>query len=195
MNAAARKEEELRTQRAAEREGRRTRRRRGKNSYYDQFRGFFSNNFHFISDRERADIRNTHLDGMSSDDEVPDHELTVYKNQLSKFIEIFKNGSNAFLIFFVFLPDITEQINAEATPIFEDATEDFSDLGTILKHFEEWRNRDLNSYKDTYFSLCLPKVSNECFAKRPKNQNYFQIFRLFTISCFYCSKLSRLPGQ
>lgn len=30
MNAAARKEEELRVQRAAEREGRRTRRRRGK---------------------------------------------------------------------------------------------------------------------------------------------------------------------
>lgn len=64
MNAVTRKEEELRTQRAAEREGRRTRRRR---------------------DRERIDIRNTHLDGMSSDDDVPDHEATLYKNQLSKF--------------------------------------------------------------------------------------------------------------
>lgn len=54
-------EEEERIRRAAEREGRRTRRRR---------------------DRERIDIKNSHLDGMSSDDEVPDQETTVYKNQL-----------------------------------------------------------------------------------------------------------------
>lgn len=26
---------------------------------------------------------NNHLDGMSSDDEVPDHETTLYKNQIS----------------------------------------------------------------------------------------------------------------
>lgn len=46
--------------------------------------------------------------------------------------------------------------------IFEDVTEDFSDLSTILQHFESWRNRDIGSYKDTYFSLCLPKVSENC---------------------------------
>lgn len=52
----------------------------------------------------------------------------------------------------------SEQISAEATLVFEDVTDDFSDLSTILQHFEEWRKRDMTSYKDTYFSLCLPKV-------------------------------------
>lgn len=62
MNPATRKDEEERVRRAAEREGRRTRRRR---------------------DREKIDIKNTHMDGMSSDDEIPDHEATLYKNQIS----------------------------------------------------------------------------------------------------------------
>lgn len=57
--------------------------------------------------------------------------------------------------FFLF----SEQINAEAKLVFEDVTEEFSDLSTILQHFEDWRNRDIGSYKDTYFSLCLPKVN------------------------------------
>lgn len=37
-----------------------------------------------LLDRERKDSPNDHLDGMSSDDEIPDHENTFYKNQLSK---------------------------------------------------------------------------------------------------------------
>lgn len=55
---------------------------------------------------------------------------------------------------------LTEQISAEAILIFEDASEEFSELAAVLIHFEEWRNRDITSYKDTYFSLwqCLPKV-------------------------------------
>lgn len=40
--------------------------------------------FSFFSDRERKETLNNHLDGMSSDDEVPDQESTSYKNQLSK---------------------------------------------------------------------------------------------------------------
>lgn len=42
--------------------------------------------------------------------------------------------------------------------MFEDVTEEFSDMTAVLQHFESWRNRDMGSYKDTYFSLCLPKV-------------------------------------
>lgn len=42
--------------------------------------------------------------------------------------------------------------------MFEDVTEEFSDMSAVLQHFESWRNRDMGSYKDTYFSLCLPKV-------------------------------------
>lgn len=62
-NAAAIKEEDERIRRAAEREGRRTRRRR---------------------DRERIDIKNTHLDGMSSDDEIADQDAAQYKTRLSE---------------------------------------------------------------------------------------------------------------
>lgn len=52
--------------RAAEREGRRTRRRR---------------------DREKLSYMNeAHNDGMSSDDEVPDIELNQYKEQLCKLV-------------------------------------------------------------------------------------------------------------
>lgn len=54
-------EDEERVRRAAEREGRRNRRRR---------------------DREKLNMNETHNDGMSSDDEVPDVELAQYREQL-----------------------------------------------------------------------------------------------------------------
>lgn len=56
-------EDEERIRRAAEREGRRTRRRR---------------------DREKLNMSETHNDGMSSDDEVPDVELAQYREQLGE---------------------------------------------------------------------------------------------------------------
>lgn len=65
---AARKmlDDEERVRRAADREGRRTRRRQI---------------------RERADINNTHLDGMSSDDEIhQDLDVASYRVQLGKRI-------------------------------------------------------------------------------------------------------------
>lgn len=65
MSNAARKEEDERIRRAAEREGRRTRRRRN---------------------RERDDVNNKHLDGMSSDDEIADQDAAQYKNQLSEIL-------------------------------------------------------------------------------------------------------------
>ena len=54
-------EDEERIRRAAEREGRRTRRRR---------------------DREKLNKSEKHNDGMSSDDEVPDVESAQYRDQL-----------------------------------------------------------------------------------------------------------------
>lgn len=57
---------------------------------------------------------------------------------------------------------LTEQLGAESKLVFEDVSEEFSELEAILTHFEEWRERDMNSYKDSYFSLCLPKVSISC---------------------------------
>lgn len=42
--------------------------------------------------------------------------------------------------------------------LFDDVTEEFSQISLILEKCEEWRKNDFNSYKETYFSLCLPKV-------------------------------------
>lgn len=83
-NSAAQKEEEQRKQRSAEREGRRTRRRRGKQFDKIQYMQKITN-FPYL-DRERKETPNLdHLVGMSSDDEIPDHESTFYKNQLSEY--------------------------------------------------------------------------------------------------------------
>lgn len=57
-------DDEDRVRRAADREGRRTRRRQI---------------------RERIDINNVHLDGMSSDDEIhKDHDTAGYRAQLGR---------------------------------------------------------------------------------------------------------------
>lgn len=62
-------DDEERVRRAADREGRRTRRRQI---------------------RERIDINNTHLDGMSSDDEIhKEHDTASYRAQLGDFCSIF----------------------------------------------------------------------------------------------------------
>ncbi|KAJ6635023.1 PAX3- and PAX7-binding protein 1 [Pseudolycoriella hygida] len=112
---AARKmlDDEEQVRRAADREGRRTRRRQN---------------------RERIDINNTHLDGMSSDDEIhQERDMLNFKAQI-------------------------EQISSEVSVLFDDVTEEFSQISSVLERFEEWRKNDFNSYKDTYFSLCLPKI-------------------------------------
>lgn len=112
FNAKKPADDEERVRRAAEREGRRTRRRR---------------------DRERNNQNESHLDGMSSDDEIPDQEAMQYKKQV-------------------------EELAEEAEYVFQDATDDFCDLALILRRFTEWKNRDLAAYKDAYVSVCLPKI-------------------------------------
>lgn len=159
MSNAARKEEDERIRRAAEREGRRTRRRRN---------------------RERDDVNNKHLDGMSSDDEIADLDAAQYKNQLSKF-DHYSNWLSTHLISFVCL-NFAEQIDAEAAIIFDDVTDEFSQTSAILKRFEMWRQRDRTTYTNTYFSLCLPKVRETRpekyrglppFDEKKKNFNHF----------------------
>lgn len=60
-------------------------------------------------------------------------------------------------IFFIFC-FTSEQISSEVNVLFDDVTEEFSQISMILQRCVEWRKNDLNAYKDTYFSLCLPKV-------------------------------------
>lgn len=101
-----------RIRRAAEREGRRTRRRR---------------------DREKNEQSTSHLDGMSSDDEVADIEVSKYTASL-------------------------KEVAAEAAQVFDDAGPEYSDVQEILDKFQTWRTTEMDAYKDAYVSLCLPKV-------------------------------------
>lgn len=105
-------EEQNRTKRAAEREGRRTRRRR---------------------ERERDGTHDTHMDGMSSDDEVSD--LTLAQHQ-----------------------EVLNDLSQEAGTIFEDVNEYFCELRLILDQLEEWKRRYPDTYSDTFIQLCIPRI-------------------------------------
>lgn len=102
----------VRIRRAAEREGRRTRRRR---------------------DREKNEINDTHLEGMSSDDEVHDHEMNQYIN-------------------------ILEAIENEAREILLDAADDFVRIPEILSKFEDWKRKQPDAYNEAFVHLCIPKI-------------------------------------
>uniref|UniRef100_A0A6P4E650 PAX3- and PAX7-binding protein 1 isoform X1 n=2 Tax=Drosophila rhopaloa TaxID=1041015 RepID=A0A6P4E650_DRORH len=114
VSAAVRRtpEYEEQVRRAAEREGRRTRRR---------------------CERERNDLLSSHLDGMSSDDEIADQQ---------------QEQSVA----------STAQIESQSVEAFEDVTDDFSKIELILMKFYAWRKTDMSSYQDAFVSLCLPKL-------------------------------------
>lgn len=116
-NAKRNKEEEdARTRRAAEREGRRIRRSRARES------------------KKLANMNvSKHLDGMSSDEEMTELELTSFRNQ-------------------------TEVIEADAQLVFEDVVDEFCTVKSVLRHFEKWRSNDWESYTEAYVSLCIPKV-------------------------------------
>lgn len=85
----------------------------------------------------------------------------------------------------------TEQISAEVTLIFEDVTDDFCQMSNVLEHFEAWRKRDFDAYKDTYFSLCLPKVSI-IFALRNVVQGLKSNSFLTIFICFFLQVLGPL---
>lgn len=120
-------DDEERVRRAAEREGRRTRRRRN---------------------RERANMLEMHLDGMSSDDEIPDQDEVQYKAQLQQVVE-------------------------ESQNIFSDTTDEFCDIRLVLSRFNEWKRRDLTAYKDAYVSVCLPKIVGPLIRMRMLTWNPF----------------------
>lgn len=105
-------ESEEQIRRAAEREGRRTRRR---------------------CEREKNELLTSHLDGMSSDDETSDR----YQEQLKTNLD---------------------QIQKESMAIFNDVNDDFYKVELILLKFYAWRKTDMESYKDAFVNLCLPKV-------------------------------------
>jgi len=128
---------EVRLRRAAEREGRRTRRRRA---------------------RELKNLRR-HKDGLSSDEEETEFEMKAYRSQLGKSEKKYSNQKRAFLIYklnnlFVFF---IEFIQKDVSLVFDDVNDDFATLEGILSHFEEWRELDLHSYTESYAFMCVPK--------------------------------------
>ncbi|ALC46916.1 CG1965 [Drosophila busckii] len=127
-------EYEEQVRRAAEREGRRTRRR---------------------CERERNDLLSSHLDGMSSDDEIPDQQQEQCVAAVA-------------------------QIEAQSAEIFEDVNDDFYKIDLILVKFYAWRKTDMSSYQDAFVSLCLPKllaplVRYELLLWSPLHQEYTDI--------------------
>lgn len=124
-------ETEEKQRRAAEREGRRTRRRRareipGQPKHYE---GLF-----FIFNKIIWIIHYYNiLLGMSSDDEIPQQDMLSFDKE-------------------------REQIQAEAQEVFEDVVEDYSSAANILIHFEEWRTTDITAYTEAYATFCLPKA-------------------------------------
>lgn len=104
-------DDEARVRRAAEREGRRSRRRRAR----------------------EAPGHPKHIEGMSSDDEVPDQETLMFQTQ-------------------------KEQILLDVSEVFADVVDDFSSVGSILSHFEQWRETDMSAYMEAYASMCLPRI-------------------------------------
>lgn len=52
----------------------------------------------------------------------------------------------------------SEQILSDADEVFEDVIDEFHDMDLIMKQFEEWKRFDINSYKEAYVDLSLPKI-------------------------------------
>ncbi|ODN06382.1 PAX3- and PAX7-binding protein 1 [Orchesella cincta] len=102
---------DLRSRRVAEREGRRTRRK---------------------TTREKSGLNKTHKDGLSSDDEETEFEISAYRSQRDAILH-------------------------EASLIFEDVNEDFATISGVLERFEEWRDSDMDAYKESYAYMCVPK--------------------------------------
>jgi GC-rich sequence DNA-binding factor len=52
----------------------------------------------------------------------------------------------------------TDQMERDAIILLEDVVEDFSALPKVMKRFEAWKKFDIDSYKEAYVHLALPKV-------------------------------------
>lgn len=53
---------------------------------------------------------------------------------------------------------LTEQILLDVSQVFADVVDDFSSVGSILSHFEQWRETDMSAYMEAYASMCLPRI-------------------------------------
>lgn len=75
----------------------------------------------------------SHLDGMSSDDEIADQQEEQCLAAKA-------------------------QIETQAAEAFDDVTDDFCKIELVLQKFYAWRKTDFNTYQDAFVSLCLAKL-------------------------------------
>lgn len=57
----------------------------------------------------------------------------------------------------VFIPD---DILTQASDVFEDVVEDFSEMDSIRDRFAAWKKKYRDTYTEAYIGLCLPKLVN-----------------------------------
>ncbi|KAL6098652.1 paxbp1 [Pungitius sinensis] len=85
--------------------------------------------------REQNGKRAEHKEGLSSDDEETSTDITSFNTERDRIIR-------------------------ECKKVFEDVVEDFHSLDCIKSHFEVWRRKYADCYRDAYIGLCLPKLFN-----------------------------------
>ncbi|KAG6935775.1 GC-rich sequence DNA-binding factor 2, partial [Chelydra serpentina] len=77
--------------------------------------------------------KSDHHEGMSSDDELSEAEMTDFQKNKDDILQ-------------------------ESKKICEDVHADFCNIRNILLKFQQWRQKFPDSYYDAYISLCLPKL-------------------------------------
>ncbi|KAL7291124.1 hypothetical protein TKK_0015251 [Trichogramma kaykai] len=83
--------------------------------------------------RELQSLPQRHVDGMSSDDEVTEQQNLSFRQT-------------------------KEKIEEEIHEVFIDAEDDFCTVKGILAKLENWKEKYIDSYKEAYVSLCIPKM-------------------------------------
>ncbi|CAF1071444.1 unnamed protein product [Adineta steineri] len=109
--------DQKRQRRATEREARRLRRR-----------------------KDREQTTNQHFDGMSTDDEENQSDISSFLTQ-------------------------KQEILNEAEHVLDDVSDEFSQYRNIKTIFEQWKYEQNDTYTDAYIEICLPKVFSPLIRK------------------------------
>lgn len=76
----------------------------------------------------------------------------------------------------------------------DDVTDEFCKPEIILSKFHVWRKTDMNSYKDAFVSLCLPKVYHSSISKLTSITNKYFLIDFGAFNTFGNAHLVTLVG-
>lgn len=54
--------------------------------------------------------------------------------------------------------NLLDGIYAGAARIFADVEEEYCEIDQVLQKFLEWKTGDLHAYRESYVSMCIPKL-------------------------------------